>query len=387
MMADVHPLGEILPLTAGPVLGACWLSGDHLIGPMASALVVCVVAFQRRGIMRWLTALGYYASGSLPVIAAVIGYWGSGALPIAILSWLGASLLLSAPWSIAGSFPGALVALALTALPPLGVIGWLSPLNAAGVFFPGLGWIGLGALLAFFAAIHLAVRPRLAILVVSLGLSVVSNLLYANPPATPGWIGLDTSVAPSHGDPLKSIRNNESLVDEGVRHGENSRVIIFPEAVLDDWLPGTRQELSIAVPAGATWILGAETDFSDVIVRVTHGESEITPIARSAGLVLGGNWLPWASRSLRPAWWERVALIDGRRAWAALCVEQLQPWVWLEALAQRPEVILAMSNGWWAKNVDPHLEHLADTALLDERASTRAWARLLNLPVVWAINR
>lgn len=386
-MAGTRPLRPLFLLVAAAFLGACWLTGDYLVGPFASSLLVPIVALQRSTLGRWLAAFGYYASGSLPVIAAVLGYWGGGALPMAILAWLSAALLLSVPWAFAGSFRGTLVALALTALPPLGVIGWLSPLNAAGVLFPGLGWFGLGVLLTSFGAIHFAFRPRLAILMASVGLSVASNLAYADPPSFPGWIGIDTSVPPSRGDWLKAIKNNEALVDEGVRHWKNLRVLVFPEAVLDDWLPGTRQELSLAVPRGVSWILGAETESSDVVVRVARGEAEITPIARSAGLVLGGNWLPWSRQSLRPVWWEGVVMIDGRRAWAAICVEQLQPWTWLEAMTQRPQVVLAMSNGWWARNVDPTLEPLAKAALLDERASTRAWARLLKVPVVWAMNR
>jgi hypothetical protein len=31
----------------------------------------------------------------------------------------------------------------LTALPPLGIIGWASPFLSAGVLFPGTAWLGL----------------------------------------------------------------------------------------------------------------------------------------------------------------------------------------------------------------------------------------------------
>jgi hypothetical protein len=330
-------------------------------------------------------ALGYYLAGSLPIVAAVLGYWETTSM--AVLAWLTASICLSVPWRLAANSWGTLVALALTALPPLGVIGWLSPLNAAGVLYPGTGWLGLCLLLTFFAAVHWRCALRQSVLSITLGIALGSNLFYQDPVEIPGWIGVDTSVNPSRGNALMAIENNQSLVTRGRRYGQYSRVVIFPEAVLDDWLPGTRQQFSLSVPAREIWILGAQANSFDAVVRVAQDEADTIPLTRSAGLVLGGNWLPWSDRSLRAAWWEHVALIDGKRAWAALCIEQLQPWTWLEAMIQRPQVILAMSNGWWVGNASTTLQPLGNAALSIERSSTHAWARLMGLPVVWATNR
>jgi hypothetical protein len=242
-------------------------------------------------------------------------------------------------------------------------------------------------LLTSFAAVHWRCALRQPVLAISLGIALGTNLFYQDPAAIPGWFGVDTSVKPSRGDALKAIENNRALITRGRRYGQNSRVVILPEAVLDDWLPGTRQQFSLSVPAGEIWILGAQADSFDAVVRVTQDEAATIPLTRSAGLILGGNWLPWSDRSLRAAWWEHVALIDGKRAWAALCIEQLQPWTWLEAMTQHPQVILAISNGWWARNVRTTFQPLGNAALSIERSSTRAWARLMRLPVVWATNR
>ena len=92
-------------------------------------------------------------------------------------------------------------------------------------------------------------------------------------------------------------------------------------------------------------------------------------LQRRAGLLLGGDWLPWEKDSLQPAWWQSVFVIDNRRVWASLCVEQVQPWTWLEAMAQRPNLILAMTNDWWAKSM---------TAPGIQMANTRSWARLIS---------
>ena len=386
-MARIGAQRELGAFVAGALLGCCWLLGDGLWGPLASFVLIPLVAAQRGSLERWIAALGYYAAGSVPVVAAVMGYWGADHAALAVAAWLGSSLLLSAPWTLAGRWPGALGALALTALPPLGVIGWLSPINAAGVLFPGLSWIGLGLLgLGFMAMYASAHRRRIAMLTAIGAIAVASNLLYVEPSPPSGWTGVHTHLAPSRGNMLKAIQNNQRVIDAGITQGKNARIVVFAEAILDDWWSGTRQQLALAVPPGQLWILGADTGSSDAVVRATQGHADAEPLVRSAGLILGGNWLPWSSQTLQPAWWQRLFVIDGTRVWAALCVEQLQPWTWLEAMIQRPDVILAMSNGWWTSAVGATIPTGA-AGLAIERASVRAWARLLHLPVVWAANQ
>jgi hypothetical protein len=372
---------------AGAVLGASWLLGRGLIGPAASFGLVPLVARQRGSSGRFIAAIGYYACGSIPIVATIGGYWGADHRALGIGAWLGASLLLAAPWAAASTSGRALGALVATALPPLGVIGWLSPLNATGALFPGTGWIGLALLCVGVLALYGTDRIRTALLV-SLGLVVVvSNLIYREPMALQGWSGVDTSIRPARGDIFGAIRNNQEVIGAGIAHGSGARVMVFPEAILDDWRPGTREQFSLAVPAGQVWILGADTASSDALVTATRGESPSRPLTRAAGLILGGNWLPGSRQTLRPAWWEPVFLVEHRRVWAALCVEQLQPWTWLEAMLQRPDVVLALSNGWWAEPPVPPWLPAGSAALDIEQASSRAWSRLMHSPVVWAVNR
>jgi hypothetical protein len=76
-------------------------------------------------------------------------------------------------------------------------------------------------------------------------------------------------------------------------------------------------------------------------------------------------------------WWEPVRKVDGVRAWASICYDQLIPWVWAEGVLQDPQVILLTNNEWWAK----------DTGIPDiQRATAWAWTRLIGSPVVEAEN-
>ncbi|MHB1670321.1 carbon-nitrogen hydrolase family protein [Thiomonas sp.] len=301
-------------------------------------------------------------------------------------------MALAMPWALAAHWPGLLFALAATALPPLGVVGWLSPLNAAGMLFPGMGWIGLALAVGSMLAMHSALsvlagqgRPGLfadaswSMLLFAVIVAIGANLLASPASTPPGWVGVQTHVIPSKGNILRAIQNNQSIVDAGLAQGKGASVVIFPEAVLENWLPGTRQQFAQAVPAGQIWLVGAQVGRSDAVITVTHRWTIPMPLAKAAGLLLGGDWQPWKKDTLRPAWVQRTFNLDGNRVWAALCVEQVQPWTWLEAMWQKPGVILAMSNAWWAPP--------GSSAPGIQEASTKAWVRLTGMQVVWAVNR
>ena len=383
----------LLLIALGAIPGVTWIMGGAgPIGPLFSILLVAAVANGRNPVERLTAALAYYATGCWPIVGAVAGYWGTGYAGVGFLAWAVCSVALAMPWALAAHWPGLLFALAATALPPLGVIGWLSPLNAAGMLFPGMGWIGLALAVGTMVAMHAVLsvpavqkRPVLFadatwwLLLFAVIVPIGANLL-ASPASTPsGWIGVQTHVVSSKGNILGAIQNNQSIIHAGLAQGKGARVVVFPEAVLENWLLGTRQQFAEAVPPGQIWLIGAQAGRSDAVVAVTHGWATAMPLAKAAGLLLGGDWLPWRKETLRPAWVQHAFTLEGTRFWAALCVEQVQPWTWLEALWQKPDVIVAMSNDWWA---------LPGSAAPDiQEASTRAWTRLMGVPVVWAVNR
>jgi hypothetical protein len=195
----------------------------------------------------------------------------------------------------------------------------------------------------------------------------------------PGWVAVQTRIRPGGGNIGAEITNNQAIIAAGLQQGRGARVVIFPEAVLENWLGGTQEQFAQPVPPGQIWLIGAQTTVHDAVVRVKHGYADPVPVAQAAGLLLGGDWQPWNPRTLHPAWWQRVFNLDGQRVWAAVCVEQVQPWTWLEALWQRPTVIVAQANAWWAppESAAPGIQE----------ASTRAWARLMGVGVVEAVNR
>ena len=248
----------------------------------------------------------------------------------------------------------------------------LSPLSAAGVLFPGMGWMGLALLLAVVVGIT---KLRIAWLAPLGAIALAANLVYT-PPALPfGWVGVDTAIQPARHSVLAAIQNNQAIIATALVQGQGAKVVVLPEAVIDGWLPGTRRQFAGAVPPGQLWLVGAQTRFNSV-VAVTHGNAIVKPLVNAAALLPGGNWSPGG---LQPAWWQTAPVVDGKRIWASVCVEQVLPWTWLEAMTAQADVVLAISNQWWAPPTS--------TAPRIQLASTSAWARLMGVPVVSAINR
>src|SRR5258708_32487280 len=99
------------------------------------------------------TSFAYYAAASLPVIGVAKAYWPSSEVS-AIFMWTAAAAILSVPWFFCWTRLESLrpwtsaIAVALTAVPPLCIIGWASPLLSAGVLFPNSAWVGIASAMA-----------------------------------------------------------------------------------------------------------------------------------------------------------------------------------------------------------------------------------------------
>jgi apolipoprotein N-acyltransferase len=69
--------------------------------------------------------------------------------------------------------------------------------------------------------------------------------------------------------------------------------------------------------------------------------------------------------------------VGGQRAAILICYEQLLTWPMLRSAAEKPTILIAISNeSWTAGTMMPRVQH----------ACVCAWARLFGLPVISAIN-
>ena len=109
-----------------------------------TAMIPVLIFWEQSRVDAFLVGFAYYAAANWPLIPGVLSYFGpAGTIFQAFLFWAIPSLALPLPWvacwsADASRGPWRLpLAYLLSVAPPIGIIGWASPLTAAGILFPG----------------------------------------------------------------------------------------------------------------------------------------------------------------------------------------------------------------------------------------------------------
>lgn len=336
-------------------------------------------------------ALAYYGVASFPAAQVSSGYFGQASHAVGVLLWISATMILAASWiilwhpdsqQIIWRLPAALL---VVALPPIGIIGWASPLTAAGALFPGLGWYGV--LLIVLACTAIGARRWSAVAAIAVA-SLSANLSYEGPRILQAaWVGVNTRFG-------RSVALDDPQVDFSVAENvqktaldTKAGVVVFPELLVRRWGEGTdlfwqptfdeMRARGIAVLIGAASARASTRDEyrNTVIIR---GASEPMQIDQRIPVPLA-MWKPWGGKDAVPLnlFGPATARIAGERAAILVCYEQLLPWSYLSSLWQRPTVLVGMSNANWTKEtVIPR----------NQETTLNAWGRLLGVPVVSATN-
>jgi hypothetical protein len=311
--------------------------------------------------------------------------------------WLVPSIILGAVWGLCWSrrhLSIRLVAcLVIISVPPVGQIGWASPIASAGILFPGLGWFGLSCVVALLivlcevgmilsnrgrSGLHLRLIASSAIALAVL--SGVSNVSYRPTHRPDHWISVQTHVHNTDG--YEALRIVQDALSEATKAG--ARVVVFPEAVGGDWglnrlfLKGIESDLE---DRGVTAIIGADRAIDQrlhVNALMTIGKEGGQEWPDRAPVPLG-MWNPLSSNRHVVADWNGTGVrsIDGREAMYLICYEQLLIWPVLRSFLYRPTVIIGASNLWWANGT---------TIPGIQKATLNAWGRLFSVPVLLSVN-
>ena len=380
----------IVSSVAAALAGAIAWSGYIAALPLSCCfLLVFLLQADRRAAYR--VAFVYYAASTWPLVPGAntffgpkIHVWQGAAL------WLTASILLAAPWGLAhfrtwpARYWSVPMALAATSLPPLGLIGWASPLTSAGVVFPGTGWFGIIAVL-FLPALIIH-RPRSG-LAIAAALMVLAHAMHPGDPAVlRTWEAVDTTFGRSESelpDPIREFQNAEWIEQRALNSG--ARVIVFPETVVPRWNEATEAfwdpTLQALAAKGKTLLLGATVPIpasperlNGVIIR---GASEPALFLQHVPPPIS-MWKPWTDSGfpLRLGGAGTVRVAD-QRAGVLICYELLLTWPVLSMSLEHPTVLVGVANDYWASRTSiPAVQ----------RVALSAWARLFWLPTVMAVN-
>ena len=225
------------------VIGVIAWSGHLATIPLSLLTAVLLYKAQSRA-QAFVIFASYYLGASWPLIPGAKAFFGEKASILdGVLLCLIATSFLAVPAAVlftrnraklAFSIPAMLI---LATLPPLGIIGWASPLLSAGVLFPGTSWLGLISVLGIVAL--LGRFPWQTAVVVGV-LTLTANALYKPSALPPGWQAVNTAFGGAgQGDPdfLAEFQAHEQI-QETIRR-TNARVLLFPEHVVAQWNQAT----------------------------------------------------------------------------------------------------------------------------------------------------
>lgn len=341
-------------------------------GIALSALMPWIVFRQRTRTRAAIAAFTYFAAASAPIPLITE----DPATGIGLL--ITASAVLTAPWTVLWSEDAAQrcwripVALTLSAIPPIGIINWASPLTAAGLLYPGTGLLGLAAT-ALTEAIW-PVHPKTIATAI-----LATNLLYVAPAPPKGIQAVNLINSPD------TFQNEESA--RQAVHDANADLTVLPEGAVRRWTEATdafwADTINDLQTTNRTALIGVgrpipgSDEFSNSVLTI--GASPATRFNQRIPIPVG-MWKPFGPADGVPLnlTGPGTLKVGQHRLAVLICYEQLLVWPMLHSALESPTLIVGISNATWTK-------HTYIPAA--QQAYLQAWSRLFGIPYVSAMNR
>jgi hypothetical protein len=374
---------------AAIAIGLIGWSGEPRLLP-AAMLFPALWALAPTRMSAALVAAGYFlaASGGLP--QGVSNFYGSGLVAGGGL-WIAAASAFVAVHAVAwtarsgrGPWIRYGVASIVLSVPPIGILGWAHPITAAGILFPGWGWLGLAATAIILLGMISRSWPLSTLLFVPFWVWSVMN--WSVPEAPARWAAVDTQFSGSNGEYADNQQHQETIDRVVAMAGVGADVVVLPESALGLWTPTIERLWTRALEGRDVTVYGGavivnETGYDSVMLEVN---SQATVVRyRQRMPVPVSMWQPWLSLVGAPAgaranfFANPVVPVRGVRVATLICYEQLLVWPVLQSALGAPDVLVAPANGWWT----------ADTNIVSiQVAASTAWSRLFNLALVTAVN-
>ena len=288
-----------------------------------------------------------------------------------------------------GRIASLLLGLLLPALPPLALIGLASPLAGVGLLLPATGLAGgvayVLAGVVWFGSPRVHVRASAAIGL--MGIAAIAQTATApNGASDPHWQAVSTAV----GGPLAETRSppdataiEQLRITMGRSSSEN---VVLPESYFRAWSAATDAFLEPlwrrlakdgrSVTFGAQRLNAATGQIDNLVLVRGAFRDELSqhypvPLSMYRFGAAGSVPMRWRGSYVLPMGSEHPAVL--------ICWEQLllAPMLRVMLESPRPTRLIAASNLYFARGTP---------VARIQRASVAAWARLLGVPFVYAIN-
>jgi len=339
----------------------------------------------------------YYTAASWPLIPGARAFFGLQGTPlIGLFLCLAAAALLALPWGLLftrGRGRAALsvpMCILLTAIPPLGIIAWASPLLSAGVLFPGSQWFGLALILVFLSLFRF--KPAWSLVCLTL-CAFFFQFQYTQPQIPAGWKAVNTNYGGSgQGDTDFTTEYNTHQSMQTTILESHAAVLLFPEHLVTHWNESTEafwgdtltsvaaQHRTVLIGAGINQPGDSRNPFDQnryLNVLLARGENN-TALYQERIPIPIAMWKPFGDDGVPLNLYARGTIhVHNQNAAVLICYEQVLVWPFLSSALEHPTILLTTANDYWAKNTRiPAIQ----------QSSTASWARLFHLPVLSATN-
>jgi multisubunit Na+/H+ antiporter MnhE subunit len=365
------------------LIGGLGWSGNPTLHFLALLYPFVYIYSRRR--LDTLSAVFYYAASTWPIIPGAQSFFQTGhhlGKPIAI--WIAITALGSLPWILfyhRRFLPlSAIAALLALALPPMGLVTVAHPLIATGLWFPGTRWFGLALPLVLMAAHKRLGTPIIFAILILASLAVHAR--FTRPKADPHIVAVNTNL----GSELGAGAQKAERTLQQIAFAHPNALLIFPESVIPDWSAAHDARWASTFAQLNTQhtgiLIGTTIPIPNTMasrnVLLSSGYTEHLSYVQRVPIPLG-MWQIGESRRGFPLSLRFPATIRvwNRRAGVLLCYEQMTFWPAVETMARAPEMLIAPSNLYWARDTSiPAIQHLA----------AQDWADLWAIPLYEARN-
>jgi len=323
-------VARALHTLAYPAIGAligyiAWGISPHLI-PVSLLLFVGYGASEKR-LHAFLLMLAYFLCGTRGMIEGTINYYG-GAPLLAIGFWLAASIGFVGVYTVLWSDNakrrtwGFLIALFLLAVPPLGIIGYISPITSAGILYPNAGFIGLGlTIIVMVVSVYFPLKRAIKIAAPFCFIALILNLTNSHelPMDNGEAVTTHTAFVPNS-DNFEAHLNMEVLADKLIRNS-------------------------------------AATNIVNTVIRFAP-KSDPEVVYRQRMPVPFSMWRPWRTESIEATFFDTPVFDTGQqRIGFLICYEQLLVWPYIQSRLAGADSYVGIANHWWfADTTVPRIE-------------------------------
>ncbi len=268
------------------------------------------------------------------------------------------------------------VATVLTALPPLGVLGWASPLTAAGIIFPGAGLAGFLYLIGLYAALAAPASGATKLFAI---LSIYC-MITAKTPKESGIEGLSTSFHRTEDHGAEDYGRQTKLI--GMAAKSKGKILLFPENIVSGGWTSVSEKLWQKASSQRTIIVGAtvlepgDNDGKLNVMAIMENRKTSYYVQRQP--IPFSMWRPFLTNGYEASWFANPTVNVGGKSTAFLiCYEGFLVWPIVHSYIAGAERIAAAGNYWWTDGRDiPTIQH----------SIIRSWSRLFSIPYSVAVN-